>query len=159
MRTSVQPVDGSGGTDVDVLYQHLWPGLVRLGHLLTGSVPAGEDLAQEAFLGLLRHGPVAAPAAYVRRSMINLAITSGRRAGRERRYLRGLREQVVDPPEVDDLWPLVQRLPAKQRAVVVLRYYLDLSEAEIARTLGCRPGTVKSHASKALARLRREMRT
>lgn len=51
------------------------------------------------------------------------------------------------------LWSLVSRLPARQRAIVVLRYYEDLSERQIAHTLGCRPGTVKSQASAALRRL------
>lgn len=154
--TGEDEVDGR--EDTNALYERYWPDLVRLGHLLTGCRESGEDLAQEAFAGLLRAHAVDSPAAYLRRSLVNLAINHGRRAQRERAHLRTLREQAVDPVEPDDLWPLVRRLPAQQRAVLVLRYYLDFSEAEIARTLGCRPGTVKSHASKALARLRRELR-
>ncbi|MHB1535220.1 MAG: RNA polymerase sigma factor [Acidimicrobiales bacterium] len=142
----------------DEMYERVWPDLVRLAHLLTGSIAHGEDLAQEAFIGLLRNAPVRAPEAYLRRSVVNLAINSGRRAHRERSYVAsGFAEQVVEAPINDELWPLLGRLPARQRAVLVLRYYLDLSEAEIARTLGCRPGTVKAHASKALARLRKEL--
>ncbi|MGC4109528.1 MAG: sigma-70 family RNA polymerase sigma factor [Nocardioides sp.] len=60
-------------------------------------------------------------------------------------------EPGTDPP---DLWDAVRALPPRQRAVVVLRYYEGLSEAEIAETLGCRPGTVKSQASAALGHLR-----
>jgi RNA polymerase sigma factor (sigma-70 family) len=149
------PPPGEGPDD---LYRRMWPGMVRLAHLLTGSAAAGEDLAQEAFVGLLRNAPVDAPEAYVRRSLVNLAINRGRRAGRERNYVRALREETADPPGTDDLWPLVQRLPVRQRAVIVLRYYLDLSEADIALALGCRPGTVKSTASHALAQLRKEIR-
>lgn len=55
------------------------------------------------------------------------------------------------------MWPLLQRLPTKQRAVLVLRYYEDLSEREIANVMGCRPGTVKSLASRALEALRKEL--
>jgi RNA polymerase sigma factor (sigma-70 family) len=131
--------------------------MVRLGRLLTGSQALGEDLAQEAFLGLLRAGAVAAPEAYLRRSLVNLSINHGRRAARERAHLLTLREQQVAAPEIDEIWPLVLALPPRQRAVLVLRYYEDLSEAEIARVLGCRAGTVKSLASRALRRLRLEI--
>jgi RNA polymerase sigma factor (sigma-70 family) len=58
--------------------------------------------------------------------------------------------------ELDDLLERIDRLPYRQRAVLVLRYFEDLSEAEIADVLGCRPGTVKSTASRALTRLREE---
>ena len=135
----------------------VWPDLVGLGRLLTGSRQRGEDLAQEAILGMLRKAPVDQPRAYLRRSIINLSINDGRRETRERRHLHTVREQVVPAPEVDDLWPLVVALPARQRAVLVLRYYEDLSEAEIARVLDCRPGTVKSLAARALAALRQEL--
>jgi RNA polymerase sigma factor (sigma-70 family) len=145
--------------DVDELYAQAWPGLVRLGHLLTGSAAAGEDLAQEAFLGLLRQQhPVANARAYLRRSIVNLSVNAGRRDARERAHLLTLeRPSDITETRVDELWPLLQRLPAKQRAVLVLRYYEDLTEREIARVLGCRPGTVKSLASRALEALRRDI--
>jgi RNA polymerase sigma factor (sigma-70 family) len=144
------------GLDED-FFRESWSGLVRLGRLLTGSVELGEDLAQEAILGLLRRGPVGAPQAYLRRSIVNLSINASRRAGRERSILSAVRAEEVPGPEADDLWPMVLRLPPRQRAVLVLRYYEDLSELEIARVMGCRPGTVKSLASRALAQLRQEM--
>ena len=147
-----------GGPPFDATYQSLWPGLVRLGHLLTGSQALGEELAQEAFLGLLRAGDrVQEPGAYLRRSVVNLAMTSRRRAAFERTALSGRREEAAHLPEHDDLWPLLARLAPRQRCVLVLRYYEDLSEAEIARVLGCRPGTVKSLAARGLDRLRQEM--
>ena len=137
------------------MYAGMWPGMVRLGHLLTGSVADGEDLAQDGYLGLLRAWPVEHPEAYVRRVMVNGAINAGKRRRRSSR----LPQPVIttEPVAPDDTWPVVQRLPPRQRAVIVLRYYLDLSEADIATTLGCRPGTVKAHASKGLVRLRKEL--
>lgn len=136
-----------------------WPGLVRLGRLLTGSQQVGEDLAQDAIVGLLRHDhAVTAPGAYLRRSIVNLSINHGRRRARDRQHLQTAHpDQSVSAMETDDMWPLIVALPARQRAVLVLRYYEDLSEAEIARVLDCRPGTVKSLASRALAHLRQEL--
>ena len=63
-------------------------------------------------------------------------------------------DQTDAAPDRTDLWRALQRLPRKQRAVVVLRYYEDLSEAETARILGCSAGTVKSQTAKAFAKLR-----
>ncbi|MFL6155491.1 MAG: sigma-70 family RNA polymerase sigma factor, partial [Marmoricola sp.] len=101
------------------------------------------------------------PDAYVRRIMTNAFISS-------RRPLRASRERLVDavperqsPQGTDDerllLWPHIAALPPKQRAVIVLRYYEDLSEQQIADALGCSPGTVKSNASLALQSLRNRM--
>lgn len=141
---------------MEATYRQLWPGLVRLARLLTGSQALAEDLAQEAFVGLLQAGKVDHPEAYLRRSVVNLATNSRRRVRRERLHLASIRETVVGEPSVDGLWPLIVQLSPRQRAVVVLRYYLDLSEADTAAVMGCRPGTVKAHLSKALAHLRKE---
>jgi RNA polymerase sigma factor (sigma-70 family) len=65
--------------------------------------------------------------------------------------------RLIENPDLDETWGVVCRLPFRQRAVVVLRYYEDLSEADIARTLDCRPGTVKSNLHHALARLKKEL--
>ena len=152
------PVPPGTTATFDGTYRELWPGLVRLGHLLTGSRALGEELAQEAFVGLLRRPePVDDPKAYLRRSIVNLATTARRRLSREQRYVSALREDVHLPPEVDETWRLLARLPARHRTVLVLRYYEDLSEAAIADVLGCRPGTVKTLASRGLTRLREEM--
>jgi DNA-directed RNA polymerase specialized sigma24 family protein len=97
---------GRTGADVsaagfDDVYRRLWPGVVRLGHLLTGSEVLGQEVAQEAFLGLLRRsGYVEQPAAYLRRAVVNLAINLQRRsAARERAFIAGQREQVQDRPK------------------------------------------------------------
>jgi RNA polymerase sigma factor (sigma-70 family) len=142
----------------DATYRAHWPALARLGHLLAGSRSLGEEVAQEAFLGLLRHGDrVQDPAAYLRPSVVNLSVNLRRRSRREREQLAACREEVLLPPEVDDTWRVLARLPARQRAVLVLRFYEDLSEADIAEVLGCRPGTVKSLGSHGLRALRKEL--
>lgn len=161
VETKAAPANAATTADEQVraTYEEHWPRLVRLARLLTGSHHLGEELAQEAFVGLLRHGPVAVPGAYLRRSVVNLSLNLGRRAARERVHLARERDVWFLPPESDDLWPLVVALPDRQRAVLVLRYYEDLSERAIAEVLGCRPGTVKSLTSRALARLREELGT
>ncbi|HVT22474.1 MAG TPA: sigma-70 family RNA polymerase sigma factor [Mycobacteriales bacterium] len=139
-------------------YREHWPALVRLGRLLTGSQAAGEEIAQEAYLGLLRAtSPVANPAAYLRRAVVNLSINVGRRAKNERTYLAKQREPLIEPPDFDEMWGRLRRLPAKQRAVLVLRFYEDLSAREIAGVMGCKPGTVKSLSSRGLDQLRKDL--
>jgi RNA polymerase sigma-70 factor (sigma-E family) len=139
-----------------------WTALYRTAYLLAGNHADAEDLVQtalvKAYLSWSKVTTASVPDAYVRRILTN-AFLSGRRP------LRVSRERLVDqPPEVDVaaaenhdrlvLWPHVSALPPRQRAVVVLRYYEDLSEQQIAETLGCSPGTVKSTASAALRTLR-----
>jgi RNA polymerase sigma-70 factor (sigma-E family) len=147
----------------DQLYRQHRPGLLRLAHLLTGSPTLAEDVVHDAFLGLARrHRQVDEPLAYLRRSVVNLSTNVHRRAGRERRHLATVRAAavqlaVVQPAEIDDTWQLVKALPPRQRAVLVLRFYLDLSEADTARVMGCRPGTVKSTTARALAKLKEQM--
>jgi RNA polymerase sigma factor (sigma-70 family) len=140
------------------LYRRCRPGLVRLAHLLTGSAAAAEDVVHDAFIGLARNvARVNDPGAYLRRSGVNLSTNLHRRATRERRHLATVSEPVVDAAEIDDTWRLLAELPPRQRAVLVLRFYLDLSEAETARVMGCRPGTVKSTTARALASLKEKM--
>lgn len=140
------------------------PALLRFGHLLTGDPSSAEDLVQSALartaLAWARVRRQDDPEGYVRRTMLNLQ--SNVRRGRPWRE-----SPTADPPEVveprspqeeyddrDRMWQALATLPPRQRAVLVLRYYSDLSEAEIAETLGCSRGTVKSQAAKALAKLR-----
>jgi RNA polymerase sigma-70 factor (sigma-E family) len=134
------------------------PHLVRFGWMLTGSRDAGSDLVHDALERTLLHwrrlDSRSDPEAYVRRVMVNRNISIWRKRRRE-----VLTDQVRDAGHDDDrrdhdMWRAIQQLPPKQRAVVVLRYYEDLSESDIARILGCSAGTVKSQASKALGKLR-----
>jgi RNA polymerase sigma-70 factor (sigma-E family) len=141
--------------------------LVRLARLLAGDRHRGEDLAQEvlaqAFVRWKRIRALDAPEAYVRRMLVNAAITRGRR--------RASHELVVadtgDPTsghdleaefaERDVLWTHVRRLPPKQRAAVVLRYYEDLDDASIAALLNCSAVTVRTQVKRALDALRDHM--
>ena len=137
--------------------------LVRYGILLMGDHGHGEDLVQAALVKTYRAWdrlhPVGDPEAYTRRVMARAAWRAHRRL-----WLREVPSAPVpdsagtDPYEARDTADLVLRalrdLPARQRVVLVLRYWAELSEEQIARQLGCSPGTVKSRASRALATLR-----
>jgi RNA polymerase sigma-70 factor (sigma-E family) len=140
--------------------------LLRIAIALTGSRADGEDLLQAALERLVprwRAGWAGdAAASYVRRTLYNLAADRWRRRGAWRRAFALLRTQDTAPgtdavAEVDlrdALVRLLVQLPPRQRAVIVLRYWEQLSEAETATLLGCSAGTVKSATSRALQRLR-----
>ena len=143
--------------------------LLRMAWLLTGGDKgAGEDLLQDAFAELfVRWNKIDEPAAresYVRRILVRSATrrwrSSARLAERPMEHLPdqevgGQGDQIVQGMDVLDS---LARLPVRQRAVLVLRYYEDMSEAQIADTLGCSRGTVKSHASRALKTLEGNLR-
>lgn len=141
-----------------------WPAMVRLAYGLTGDLGHAEDVAQAAFAKAYMSWPrvirAGNPDAYVRRIIINENRTRFRRR-RVREFSTGSPPETGVPDalrHVDDRSALVaalQALAPRQRAVVVLRYWLDLSEMETAAALGCSAGTVKSQASRALAALRR----
>ncbi|MCT9076871.1 SigE family RNA polymerase sigma factor [Streptomyces fulvoviolaceus] len=141
-----------------------WSHLVRTAYLLTGDAHHAEDLTQtalaKAYRSWRRVSRSDSPEAYVRRMLV----TCNSDRFRKRRVTESL---TAAPPEtagrdeavsrVDErgvLLGALAQLPPKQRAVVVMRYWEDLSEAEVAEVLGCSPGTVKSQASKGLAKLR-----
>jgi RNA polymerase sigma-70 factor (sigma-E family) len=137
--------------------------LLRTAVLLTGSREAGEDLLQTAVERLLRRWRRfdGDPERYLRRTLCNLAIDGQRRAGRWRqkeRLLRAASRQARDTTgEVDlrdALVRLLLQLPVRQRAVLVLRYWEQLTDAETAAVLGCAEGTVKSAGSRGLTRMR-----
>ena len=100
--------------------------------------------------------------AYVRRMLANTLVSGRRRKWNGEQPSDELPETAGDSVELPLLdrhllWPLVCALPARQRAVIVLRYYEDLTEAQIADVLGCAPGTVKSQSSAAIGALRRAL--
>lgn len=145
-------------TAIDALVRARLPALLRFGRALTGSAESGQDLVQDALERTLvawnRIESQDDPEGYVRRVMVNRNISLWRKFGREH-PAPDVRQSGAEDAHFDhELWAALMELPAKQRAVLALRYYDDMSEVDIARALGCSAGTVKSQASKALAKLR-----
>jgi RNA polymerase sigma-70 factor (sigma-E family) len=154
--------DGTAAGDFDAFVRARLPALLRFGHVLTGSPDAAADLVQDA---LERTGASWSrvirkddPEGYVRRAMVNRHVSLWRK--RRREYLVAETPDVAyEPLPAHDaaLWAELATLAPRQRAVVVLRFYEDLSEAQTAAALNCSVGTVKSQTSKALAHLRTRM--
>jgi RNA polymerase sigma-70 factor (sigma-E family) len=138
--------------------------LLRVAILLTGTRESGEDLLQAGLERLLRHwrNIDGSPEAYLRKTLYHLAADGRRRQRAQRKGLSllhaGDAARTVDITTAvdrrDALVRLLLQLPPRQRAAIVLRYWEQLSEAEAARTLGCSVGTIKSAASRGMARLR-----
>jgi DNA-directed RNA polymerase specialized sigma24 family protein len=131
---------------------------VRLAHLLTGVDAVAEDLAQESFARLHpRFGDVANPSAYLHTVCVNVCRSWHKRNFRDAAAwdLASAAEGAV-PGDPEHLLEMVDGLPFRQRAVLVLRYWLDLPERDIAAAIGCRPSTVRTLHFRALAALRKE---
>jgi RNA polymerase sigma-70 factor (sigma-E family) len=138
------------------------PALLRFGHVLTGRPDEAEDLVQEALAKSMRRwhrGRPADPLAYVRRVMVNTHITRWQRWG-SRVRLGDVPDAAADDTGLqrshdrDVLRRALAGLPARQRAVLVLRYLEDMPDEAIADLLGCQPATVRSLASRGLAAVR-----
>jgi RNA polymerase sigma factor (sigma-70 family) len=155
---SEQRADVGPSTSFDDFYAERWPYAFRLAKLMTHDAEAGADIAQDVFANMSRRwATIERPDAYLQRALTN-ASSNWRRNGRTaERKLHLLVVRGDDQVSFDGLADAVARLPFRQRAVVVLRYYADLSEVEIARALECRPGTVKSLSARALAALSKEV--
>jgi RNA polymerase sigma-70 factor (sigma-E family) len=155
--------DVQASADLERLLADSGDRLTRTAVLLTGNRPDGEDLLQAAVERLLRGGRrIDNPEGYLRRTMANLAADGWRRRVTWRRKLPVLG---ADEPAVrcdvtsaidlrDALVRTLRMLPPQQRAVVVLRYWEEMSLAETAALLGCSEGTVKAAASRGLKRMR-----
>ena len=144
--------------------QHV-DGLLRTAYLIVWDEAEAEDLVQECLLKVARRWPrirrMERPLAYARRILVNLTLDGARGRARRRSELEPSARTdaiAVDPLATVDarveLFDALSQLSARQQAVLVLRYFNDLTEAEVAEVLGCQPGTVKSSASRGLARLR-----
>ena len=158
----VPDIVAAGASGFEGFAASRWPGLVRLAYGLTGDHWLAEDLAQSAlaraYASWWRVRRAADPDAYLYRILIN--------CGNSRFRRRRIAEQPGDPPEMAvpdhaasvgdraELLDALRELPPRQRAVIVLRYLADLTDTQTAAALGCSPATVRSQASRALAKLR-----
>jgi RNA polymerase sigma-70 factor (sigma-E family) len=145
------------------------PALLRYAAVLTGNTDLAQDIVQEVLARVHarwdRIAALAVPDRYVRRMVTNEFLSWRRRWGRQMPVATVAEDRrpaaMAEPPDAaavhaerDALLAEVSRLPRKQQVVLVLRYYEGLSDPEIAAVLGCRPGTVRGYASRALATLR-----
>jgi len=152
--------DDAGGVPFESFVAASGDRLLRTAYLLTRDHALAEDLLQTALTrSWSRWRRIDGdPEAYVRRVLVNTYASWWRRRWNGEKPTEVLPEVGHDPHEAhadrQDLWTALGRLPRRQRAAVVLRYYEGLTEAETAAVLGCSVGTVKSQTSRALARLR-----
>jgi RNA polymerase sigma factor (sigma-70 family) len=152
----IVPVEVRVSEPFEAFYHREFTGLVRLAMVLVDSQEQAEEVVQDAFASLfLRYPMVTTPLAYVRASVLN--------GGRKVLRRRALSRRFLGHPPVDSemvynhVIDAVRRLPARQRAAIVLRYELQLTDAEIAETLRVPIGTVKSTLHRAIAQLRQEV--
>ncbi|ANH40476.1 RNA polymerase sigma-E factor [Nocardioides dokdonensis FR1436] len=161
MFTTTRPAQDAAG--FEEYAASAWAWLYRCSYLLAGNHADAEDLAQQTleqtYRSWSRVSRADNPTAYVRRMLTNLHLSQHRPRARRLEVLSEAPPEprttaAAGPEERMALWPHVASLPPRQRAVIVLRYYEQLSEREIAETLGCSPGNVKSTAHHALRSLR-----
>jgi RNA polymerase sigma factor (sigma-70 family) len=147
-----------GWEQLSELYRKEQPAMVRLATLLVRDQAVAEELVQEAFVRL--HPKLAAveqPGAYLRTTVVNLCRGHGRRSATAAAHRPDRPIAVLPPVMPDDLspvWLAMAELPERQRHALVLRFYLDLPDDQIATLLDARPGTVRSLISRGLAALK-----
>jgi RNA polymerase sigma-70 factor (sigma-E family) len=165
-RTAVGTDNAERDRRVGDLFDHHYPGLCRLAYLIVGDRVQAEEVVMDAFMRTFaswgRIRDLDHSEAYLRRAVVNLSRTRARRLHTEERSNAAVARQPLKQPGAETerkliVWEAVKCLPDRQRAAVVLRYYEDLPEADIADVLGCTVGTVKSQLSKARAALARAL--
>lgn len=162
MRTTTLPLPST--TDFADLYAAHHAEALRIAYLLTADPHRAEDVVADAFVKVYRRwrrGGITQPRAYIRRAVVNETNSRFRRVALERREAakrhgddRGHVQTGDALADRDQVFRALHRLPQRQRTALVLRYYGDLAERDIAETMGCSVGTVKSSISRALDRLR-----
>ena len=143
---------------LEELYRTEYPRMVRLAFVLLGQSDTAEDVVQDAFA--LLHSKLESvdnPGGYLRVTVVNLCRHRQRRGRQDRRLDTRIQRPHLASLGASEMVDVLLKLPYRQRAVLVLRYWGGWSEAEIATALKCRPGAVKSLASRGLARLRKEV--
>jgi RNA polymerase sigma-70 factor (sigma-E family) len=154
-----------GPEEFEHFYERTWDSMVRLATLITGDLATAEDAAQEAYVGVFRRWSkldreAAAPVPYLRMAVVNAARSALRRSAAAGKALE--RFEAAEGPRLaptpdthGDILPALQSLPVRQREVLILRYWMDLSEKQIAETLRVSSGTVKSSAARGIRALGR----
>lgn len=165
MTTDLPPLTVVQCDSDETLYRTHIGAAIRFAYLLSGDQATAQDIAHDAFLrcapkvGALRQGDRFG--GYLRRAVLREALSRRRSAEREQRRIERFTQTqqltAGEPPDRADLLDALGSLPERQRAALVLRYWNDLPEREIARLLRCRPGTVKSLLSRGLATLKMEI--
>lgn len=146
--------DGIDG-GFDGFYRAHYESLVRLGYLLTFSEEVARDLVHDVFVRVYgRFDGLDDPLPYLRRSVVNASRSWHRRRRLERTRTAEAGAAPHAAFEADELFDVLARLPSRQRAAIVLRFYEQMHDDEIAALLHCRPGTVASLVHRGCARLR-----
>lgn len=159
----------AGGGFDEFMVEHQ-SSLLRLAMTLTGDYRRSEELVGDvlaaAYERWVQVSEAGQPVAYVRRMLVNEFISQNRRRSRWQRLAplifterRAVEDSSDAVGERSEMLARLSRLAPRQRAVLALRYYLDLPDEQIAELLGCRPATVRSHAARALAALRIDLTT
>ena len=153
MEATAASTQGFESQTLDSLYRAHYPTMMRLGFLLTGSNETAEDLVHDVFVRAGPHLPLEHPRSYLRAALVNACRSHGRRMALGRRHGQPVAPLVM-PRELVEFRDVLLRLPVRRRAAVVLRYFCDLGDAEIAELLACTPSTVRSLVRRGLADLR-----
>ncbi len=149
---------GADGLDVDALFRTHRPRLLGLAAAITLDRHIAEEVVQDAFAGLHRHrATIDRPVGYLQRSVINLSVDVVRRRRRTSAVPPVPQTVVTGDVEIDDTWAAVARLPSRQRAVVALRFWEDMTVDAIAEVLDVPAGSVKSALHRAMKRLEEEL--
>jgi RNA polymerase sigma-70 factor (sigma-E family) len=153
MAVTVTDVEDGGFV---TLYGERYDPMVRLAYLMVGSQAIAEELVQDVFVAVHRSWErVTNPRAYLRTAVVNACRSWGRH-----RTLEVLRQPAPPDPAAlvaDEMWDVLQTLPPRQRSAIVLRFYEDLPDEEIAEVLGCRVATVRTAVFRGLEKLRKEV--
>lgn len=155
---------GDGPLDLESAYREHYRSLVRLASVLLDDIGTCEEIVQEAFVQVWRRGPALREPdrlpAYLRSAVLNGARSALRHRSVSERHLHvapdpapGAEATALAGDADGEVIAALRSLPERQREVLSLRYYLDLSEVDIARALGISTGSVKTHASRGLAAL------
>jgi RNA polymerase sigma-70 factor (sigma-E family) len=143
-------------------FQAEYPALLRFAYFVTGDASSAEDLVQDAFVRIYRAGGRASDQgfrSYARKTIVNLSRSGFRRAARERAVPHDDAVSSDTGAFVlrDEMWSALLALSPRQRAVIALRYYEDMTERDVAGMLGMSVGAVKKHSDRAMAKLREQL--